>query len=99
MLNATQFNGCQVEPLVNYSNEPDQLTIVQAKANENTGVMKINDHPTDNIWKGQMMLTLEICGVEKNRECHRLMPQVHMGMGMGWSLVTLAQPTPVMWAT
>ena len=52
-------------PLVDYLDEP---SIVQAKANENTGITKLNDHLTDtnyNTWKGQMWLTLEICNVEK----------------------------------
>jgi hypothetical protein len=43
-------------------------SIARVKANENTGITKLNDHLTDtnyNTWKGQMMLTLEICGVEK----------------------------------
>jgi hypothetical protein len=53
------------QPLISYPNELDQLTIVQAKANKNTGITKLNDHLTDtnyNTWKGQMKLTLEICG-------------------------------------
>jgi hypothetical protein len=66
MSNTSQSNGGQ--PLVNYPDELDQPSIVQAKANENTGITKLNDHLTNtnyNTWKGQMMLTLEICGVEK----------------------------------
>ena len=37
-----------------------------------------------------------------SRECHGfvnpcgLTPRVHTGMGMGWGLVTLAQPTPAL---
>ena len=66
MSNASLPNGGQ--PLVNHPDEPDHPSIVRAKANENTGITKLNDHLTDtnyNTWKGQMMLTLEICGVEK----------------------------------
>jgi hypothetical protein len=66
MSNTSQSNGDQ--PLINYPDELDQPSIVRAKANENTGITKLNDHLTDtnyNTWKGQMMLTLEICGVEK----------------------------------
>ena len=62
----SQLNDGQ--PLVNYPDELDHPSIVRAKANENTGITKLNDHLTDtnyNTWKGQMMLTLEICGVEK----------------------------------
>src|SRR5882762_748190 len=47
------------------SNHP---SVTRVKANENTGITKLNDHLTDtnyNTWKGQMMLTLEICGVEQ----------------------------------
>ena len=43
-------------------------SVTRVKANENTGITKLNDHLTDtnyNTWKGQMMLTLEICGVEE----------------------------------
>ena len=68
-------------PLVDYADEPINQpapeepphpthtpVIVRAKANENTGITKLNDHLTDtnyNTWKGQMMLTLEICDIEK----------------------------------
>ena len=43
-------------------------SVTQVKANENTGITKLNDNLTDtnyNTWKGQMMLTLEICGVKE----------------------------------
>jgi hypothetical protein len=66
MSNTSHSNGGQ--PLVDYPDEPNQLTVVWAKANENTRITKLNDHLTDtnyNTWKGQMMLTLEFCGVEK----------------------------------
>jgi hypothetical protein len=48
--------------------QSDQPSVARVKANENTGITKLNDHLTDtnyNTWKGQMMLTLEICGVEQ----------------------------------
>jgi hypothetical protein len=32
------------QPLISYPDESDQPTIVQAKANKNTGIMKLNDH-------------------------------------------------------
>jgi len=48
--------------------EPLHPSVIRVKANENTGITRLNDYLTDtnyNTWKGQMMLTLEICGVEK----------------------------------
>ena len=62
-------NGDQ--PTNTHPNELAQVaqpSIIQAKANENTRITKLNDYLTDtnyNTWKGQMMLTLEICGAEK----------------------------------
>ena len=59
------------QSLTNHADEssPDQSNLsTRVKANENTGITKLNDHLTDtnyNTWKGQMMLTLEICGVEE----------------------------------
>ena len=50
------------------SNQSNHPSVIRVKANENTGITKLNDHLTDtnyNTWKGQMMLTLEICGVEQ----------------------------------
>ena len=47
---------------------PSNPSIIWVKANENTGITKLNDHLTDtnyNTWKGQMILTLEICGIEQ----------------------------------
>ena len=65
----TPMNGGQ--SLMNHHNESDQSnhpSVIWVKANKNTGITKLNDHLTDtnyNTWKGQMMLTLEICGVEQ----------------------------------
>ena len=56
------------ETAANNSTESLHSSVIQVKANENTGITKLNDYLTDtnyNTWKGQMMLTLEICGVEK----------------------------------
>ena len=50
------------------TNKPLCPSVIRVKANKNTGITKLNDYLTDtnyNTWKGQMMLTLEICGVEK----------------------------------
>ena len=50
------------------SNQSNHPSVIRVKANENTGITKLNNHLTDtnyNTWKGQMMLTLEICGVEQ----------------------------------
>lgn len=63
-------NASGGQPLTHHPVEPVQSepSIIQAKANENTGITKLNDHLMNtncNTWKGQMMLTLEICGVEK----------------------------------
>ena len=57
------LNHPNESPPPNQSNSP---SVIRVKANENTGITKLNDHLTDtnyNTWKGQMMLTLEICGV------------------------------------
>ena len=62
------------QPITNHPTESQPSTqsnipsIIRVKANENTGITKLNNHLTDtnyNTWKGQMMLTLEICGVEE----------------------------------
>ena len=62
------------QPITNHPTETQPSTqsnnpsIIRVKANENTGITKLNNHLTDtnyNTWKGQMMLTLEICGVEQ----------------------------------
>ena len=64
-------NSITNHPAELHSKSPDQINIpsvIRVKANENTGITKLNDHLTDtnyNTWKGQMMLTLEICGVEQ----------------------------------